>query len=151
MYFVFLFTSLCFITYLCIYFILGTTLPIPQDPAEPQTPISMNNFTVDNLMAPMLAASGYPTGAVTSRPDIYRTSCTQPIVSQPYASVPQTVFPSPAGVPVDDMYNRSTWYQPDVGQTSPLDYQQPTRYDNRSPSCQPPLAFRDTYKPYGYN
>ena len=119
----------------------------------------MNNFTVDNLltngMAPaMLAAGSYPS---VTRPDIYRPSSPQPIVSQPYptsATVPQTVFPSPAGVPVEDVYNRSSWYSPqEVGQTSPLDYQQPTRFDNRSPNCVQTASqsFRDAYKAYSYD
>ena len=136
--------------------ILGTALPIPQDPAEPPA-ISMNNFTVDNIITgSVLAAGGYPTGAAASRPDIYRPSCNQPIVSQPYptnTSIPQTVFPPTAAVPaVEDIYNARAWYTPDLPQTSPIDYQQPQRFDNRSPTCvQPNPVFRETYKPYGYD
>lgn len=134
----------------------GTSLPIPQDPSEPQTPISMNNFTVDTIIngAGMLTTGGYSN---VTRPDLYRSSCTQPIVSQPYPSsgIPQTVFPPGSTVPVEEMYSRSTWYNTaaDVGQTSPLDYQQQTRFDNRSPSCAQsaaPQSFRDSYKAYGY-
>ncbi|XP_067940494.1 forkhead box protein C2-B-like isoform X2 [Watersipora subatra] len=104
----------------------------------------------------VLAAGGYPTGAAASRPDIYRPSCNQPIVSQPYpasTTVPQNVFPHTAAVPVvDDIYSTRTWYNPELPQTSPIDYQQPPRFDNRSPTCpQPNPAFRDTYKPYGYD
>lgn len=125
----------------------------------------VNNFTVDNIItggmtqAAMLAASGY-SAAAASRHDIYRPSCTQPIVSQPYptptGAAPQTVFPSPAA---EDIYNaRLGWYNPsqDMTQTSPVDYQQQQqqqqpRFDNRSPSCaQPVPTFRDAYK-YGYD
>lgn len=113
----------------------------------------------------MLAASSYPTAAA-GRPDLYRPSCTnQPtIVSQPYptTSVPQTVFPSSAALPVEDIYNARAWYNPpqDMApqpQTSPIDYQQQQqqqqRFDNRSPSCagQSAATFRDAYKQYNYD
>lgn len=142
---------------LCFVCVLGTTLPIPQDPAEPPPPINMNNFTVDNLitggMAPaMLAASGY----ANTRPDLYRPSCNQPIVSQPYPTTtapPQTVFPA-TGVPgVEDVY-RQAWYSTpnDIPQTSPIDYNNQRFPDNRSPSCaQTTPSFRDAYKQYGYD
>lgn len=103
----------------------------------------------------MLTAGGYTN---VTRPDLYRTSCTQPIVSQAYptSGIPQTVFPPGTAVPVEEMYGRSTWYNPaEVGQSSPLDYQQQSRFDNRSPSCAQSAtttqSFRDSaYKAYGY-
>lgn len=113
----------------------------------------MNSFSVDNLVTPAMLA-GYTN---VSRPELYRSSCTQPIVSQPYPpGAVQTVFPSPAGgtLPAEDMYNRPTWYG-STDQVSPLEYQQQARYDNRSPTSvtcpQPPTpSFRDHYKPYQY-
>lgn len=141
--------------------VLGTALPIPQDPAEPPPPPpQINNFTVDTLITggvtpAMLAASGYPN---VSRPDLYRPSCNQPIVSQPYPSTTApNVFPSAAAVPtaMDEVY-RQSWYNTapaEMPQTSPIDYNSQQRFpDNRSPSCvQPTPSFRDAYKQYSYD
>jgi len=136
-------------------FLPGTSLPIPLDPAVEPPSISMgNNFSVDNLitgsMAPAMLSNGYTN---VSRSELYRSSCTQPAVSQPYPSttaLPQTVFPA-GGVP-DDMYTRASWYNPpEAAQVSPLEYQQQQqqRYDNRSPNQLTQQAFRpDAYKSY---